>query len=175
MVLNIIYFYILFFAICSSALGVILAPRMYMAVLSLFLLVCFTSLMYFSLNAIYLSVFQFILCGLILSAYIFLLLKKIGRINLGLKLAPASKIIMSSVFIILLATLSIMYFYQEFDNSLYAFFNASIENSFDSVNFKNNLYPLALIGIFVFVSASVLRVFLDSTLNKQPQKNEDKE
>ena len=137
---------------------------------------CFSALIYLYLNSVYLSVFQFILCGLFLSVYIFLLIKKIGRANLSLSLAPASKIIISSAFVLLLGLLFVLYFTQEFDSSLYSFFNSVVEKSFGSVNFKHYLYPLSLIGVFVFVSAAVLRVFIDNSLAAEQQKeNEEKQ
>ena len=72
-----VYFYVFAFLMISSALGIIFAPRMYLSLLSLFFLVVFSSLLYLGLNAVYLSVFQFILCGLCLFVYVFLLLKKL--------------------------------------------------------------------------------------------------
>ena len=60
--------------------------------------------------------------------------------------------------------------------SLYSFFNSVVEKSFGSVNFKHYLYPLSLIGVFVFVSAAVLRVFIDNSLAAEQQKeNEEKQ
>lgn len=173
MVTNLIYFYFLFFATICCALGIIFAPMMYLSAVSLFLFVCFSSLIYLYLNSVYLSVFQFILCGLFLSVYLFLLIKKIGRINLRLGLAPASKIIVSSIFVLLFGALFVLYFLQEFDSSLYSFFNAVVEKSFDAVNFKHYLYPLSLVGIFVLVSAAVLRVFLDNSLTHEQQKENE--
>ncbi len=176
MVTNLIYFYFLFFAVIICALGVIFAPMMYISAIALFLFICFSALIYLYLNSVYLSVFQFILCGLFLSVYIFLLIKKIGRANLSLSLAPTSKIIISSTFVLLLGLLFVLYFTQEFDSSLYSFFNSVVEKSFGSVNFKHYLYPLSLIGVFVFVSAAVLRVFIDNSLAAEQQKeNEEKQ
>lgn len=174
MVTNLIYFYFLFFGIICSAFGIIFAPMMYLSAISLFLFVCFSSLIYLYLNSVYLSVFQFILCGLFLSVYIFLLIKKIGRINLRFGLAPFSKILVSSVFVLLFGGLFVLYFFQEFDSSLYSFFNAVVEKSFDTVNFRHYLYPLSLVGVFVLVSAVVLRVFLDNSLSvEQPKEQEE--
>ncbi len=173
MVTNLIYFYFLFFGTIFCALGIIFAPMMYLSAISLFLFVCFSSLIYLYLNSVYLSVFQFILCGLFLSVYILLLIKKIGRINLMLVLAPASKIIVSSIFVLLLGGLFILYFFQEFDSSLYSFFNAVVEKSFGSVNFRHYLYPLSLVGVFVLVSAAVLRVFLDNSLAVEQSKEQE--
>ena len=170
MVTNLIYFYFLFFATICCALGVIFAPVMYLSALALFLFICFSGVIYLYLNSVYLFVFQFILCGVFLSSYIFLLIKKIGKINQQLRLAPVSKIIVSSVFLALFGLLFVLYFTQEIDNSLYSFFNTVAEKSFVSVNFKHYLYPLSLVGVFVLVSASVLRVFLDTSQNVQQPK-----
>ena len=137
MVTNLIYFYFLFFATICCALGVIFAPMMYLSAIALFLFICFSSLIYLYLNSVYLSLFQFILCGLFLSAYIVLLIKKIGRINLRLGLAPVSKILVSSVFVLLFGGFFVLYFLQEFDSSLYSFFNTVVEKSFGSVNFNS--------------------------------------
>ncbi len=173
MVTSLIYFYFLFFASITSALGVIFAPKMYLSALALFLFVCFSALIYLYLNSTYLSVFQFILCSMFLSLYIFLLLKKIGRLNLELRLAPVSKIVVSGVFVLLFGMLFILYFMQEFDSSLYSFFNVAVEKSFNSVNFKHYLYPLSLVGIFILVTTAVLRVFLDNSLAVEQQKENE--
>lgn len=172
---NIIYFYSLFFAILTSAFGVIFAPRMYISVLSLFLLICCSSLLYLGLNAKYLAIFQFILCGLFLSVYIFLLLKKIGRINLGLKLVQPVKIVFSSVFVLLFGVLTCLFFNQEFSNSLYSIFNFITEKSSDTVRFLQYAYPLSLVLILVLVSAAVLRIFLENTAVSQPASSSSEE
>lgn len=158
---NVIYFYLLFTALCAGAFGVIFAPRMYMSALSLLLVVCFSSLLYLGFNAVYLAVFQFILCGLFLFVYVFLFLKKIGRINLSLKLASKTKIIASICFLVLLSVLCTLFFSQEFDNSLYSVFNFVVAKSSDIVDFKNYIFPLSLIGVLIFVAAFVMRVFLE--------------
>lgn len=163
---SVIYFYFLFVALCTCALGVIFSPRMYLSVLSLFLLVCFSSVLYIGFNAGYLALFQFILCGLFLSVYIFLLLKKIGRLNLNLKLASPVKIITGAVSIAVLGVLSVLFFNQEFDNSLYSFFNVVVEKSSDLVNFKYYVFPLSLLAILIFVAAFVMRVFLEGLENR---------
>ena len=163
---GIINFYSLSVAILACAFGVIFAPRMYIAAVSLFLLICFSGMLYLGLNAQYLAIFQFILCGLCLSVYIFFLLKIIGRWNLKLKLVSSAKVVFSSVFVLLLLILTSIYFYQEFINSLYSVFSVITEKSSDIVKFMRYSYPLSLVILLVFVSASVLRVFLENAVVK---------
>lgn len=152
-------FYLIFFLVIGSSIGVIVAPRMYLALLSLFILVSSSSLLYFGLNAKYMAVFQFILCGLILSVSIFILLKKIGRLNLKLKLVPVGKLITGVFFVVLFGGLSCLYFNQEFNNSLYSIFNYISGKSDDVVNFAAHTFPLHLVVLLVLVSAIVIRVF----------------
>ncbi len=163
---GIINFYSLSVAILACAFGVIFAPRMYIAAVSLFLLICFSGMLYLGLNAQYLAIFQFILCGLCLSVYIFFLLKKIGRWNLKLKLVQPGKIVFGSLFVFLLLILTCTFFYQEFNNSLYSVFSFITEKSSDVVKFVRHAYPLSLVILLVFVSASVLRVFLENAVVK---------
>ena len=157
---EIIYFYLLFFSIIGAALGIILAPRMYFACLSMFLLVCLSSLLYLSLDAIYIAVFQFILCGIFLSVYMFLLLKKIGRLNLNLKLVAVPKVIVSCLFTLILGAVTYLYFKEEFTNSLFEIFNFVTIKSSDVVDFKLHIFPLILVILLVFISLTVIRVFL---------------
>lgn len=172
---NIIYFYSLFFAILTSAIGVIFAPRMYISVLSLFILICSSCFLYLGLNAKYLAIFQFILCGLFLSVYIFLLLKKIGRINLHLKLVQPAKIVFSAICVLLFGVLTCLFFNQEFSNSLYSIFNFITEKSSDTVSFLQHAYPLSLVLILVFVSAAVLRIFLENPIVTPPSSSGNEE
>lgn len=169
---NIFYFYSLFFLMTLSAIGVILAPKMYMSVISLFGLVTLSSLLYLGLNSQYVAIFQFILCGLFLSVYIFLLLKKICRLNLGLKLASTPKIIISTVFTITFGIIEILFFKVEFNNSLYSIFNFITEKSTDVINFQTHGFQLQLLIILLFVTAIILRIFL-SNLNTQGDKKND--
>lgn len=167
MISEILYFYLLFFLLPLSALGVILAPRMYLSVLSLFLLICCSSLLYFGMNAKYIAVFQFILCGLFLSVYIFLLLKKIGRLNLKLKLVTPFKIIPSVIFTVLFGVLTCLFFNEEFSNALFDIFSFVTIKSSDVVDFASHLFPLHLVVLLVLVSAAVIRVFLISRQNAE--------
>lgn len=168
---NVIYFYSLFFAILASSLGIILAPKMYMAAISLFCLICFSGVLYLGFNAKYIAIFQFILCGVFLCAYIILLLKKISRLNLNLKLAPPFKIIASSLFIFLFGLLTCLFFKEEYSNSLYSIFNFISEKSSDTVNFALHGFHLQLVILLVLVTAVVLRIFLVN-VNEQ---SEDKQ
>lgn len=168
---NIIYFYSMSFLILGSAAGVIFSPKMYLSVLSLFVLICSSSALYFGFGANYAAFFQLILCGFLLSGYLFLLLKKIGRMNLELKLNSIPKIIISSITVLALGVLTLCFFVEEFENSLYTVFNFVTEKSFDSINFAANIFPLHLVIIFVFVSAIVLRIFLSGlNTNNEEQK-----
>lgn len=157
---EVIYFYILFFFVLASSILVILTPRMYLAVFSLLALTFGSSLLYLTLNANYIAVFQFILCGLILSVFLFLLLKKIGRLNLKLKLVTPFKAVAGILAAVLFGGLSCLFFKQEFNNSLYSVFNYITEKSLDVVDFGESVFPLHLVLILLLVSAVVIRVFL---------------
>ena len=165
MVPDFVYFYVFAVLMLVSAAGIIFAPRMYLSLLSLFFLVIFSSLLYFGLNAVYLSIFQFILCGVCLFVYIFLLLKKIGRLNLELKLVSRPKIIVSSFFIFIFGLCTCVFFKEEFTNSLFEIFNFVAQKSSDIVAFDLHMFPLHLIILLVLVCAVVIRVFLLSSQN----------
>ncbi len=158
---NVLYFYALFFAILISASGIIFTPRMYMALISLLCLICFSSLLYLTLNAQYIAIFQLILCGLFLCAYIFILLKKIGRTNLKLKLVSPFKISVSVIVAGVFSALCWLFFKEEFNNSLYDIFNFVIVKSTDVVKFSQHLFPLHIVLLLVFVTAAVLKIFLE--------------
>lgn len=164
---NIFYFYFLCVIILGSAAGIILAPRMYIAVISLFGLICSSGLLYLSLNAKYMAIFQFILCGIFLCGYVFILLKKINRLNLKLKLVNPIKIIFSSLWVLLFGVLTCLFFNEEFNNSLYSIFNFIIEKSSDTVKFAEHIFPLHLVILLVFVAAIILRIFLSSPVVSQ--------
>lgn len=168
---NVVYFYTLFFMILGSALGVIFAPKMYLALISFFALICFSGFLYLGLNSQYLAVFQFILCGIFLTIYIMILLKKIERLNLKLKLVSPFKIIISSGLIFAFGIMYCLFFNEEFNNSLYSIFNFVIEKSVGKISFAMHIFPLHLVILLVFVTAIILRIFLET----QPviQQNEE--
>lgn len=168
---NIFYFYSLFILIVGSAACIILASRMYLALISLFCLICTTGLLYLALNAKYLAIFQFILCGIFLSVYIFLLLKKIRRLNLSLKLVNPAKIIISMFWVLLFGGVACLFYNEEYSNSLYTIFNFIIENSSDTVKFSQHIFPLHLVMLLVIVTAAVLRIFLSSQTQKQNEED----
>ena len=168
---NIFYFYSLFLLILGSALCIILASRMYLALIFLFLLVCTTGLLYLTINAKYLAIFQFILCGIFLSGYVFLLLKKIKRLRLSLKLVKPAKIIISVILVLVFGMLTCIFFNEEFGNSLYTIFNFVTENSSDTVKFLQHIFPLHLVILLVIVTAAVLRIFLSSQIQHQNEEN----
>lgn len=168
MIPEVLYFYVLSILMIISAASIIAAPKMYLSVGSLFLLICFSSLLYLNLNAGYIALFQFLLCGLCLFVYIFLLLKKIGRLNLRLKLVSKIKIIYSASAVLLLSCLSCLFFKEEFTNSLFDIFNFVTVKTSDVVDFAAHIFPLHLIFILVLISAVVIRVFLLSLDRKEP-------
>ena len=168
MIPEVLYFYVLSILMIISAASIIAAPKMYLSVGSLFLLICFSSLLYLNLNAGYIALFQFLLCGLCLFVYIFLLLKKIGRLNLRLKLVSKIKIIYSASAVLLLSCLCCLFFKEEFTNSLFDIFNFVTVKTSDVVDFAAHIFPLHLIFILVLISAVVIRVFLLSLDRKEP-------
>ena len=164
---DIIHFYSLFIILLASAFGVIFSPRMFLSVLSFFFLICSSSLLYLELNAKYIAVFQFILCGLFLMIYLFLLLKKIGRFNLNLKLVQTPKMLFSALFVVMFGILTYLFFDEEFNSSLYSIFNFVEGKSADVINFSMHLFPLHLVIILVFVTSVVLRIFLEKPVKEK--------
>ena len=159
---EVFYFYLLFFAVLGASIGVIAAPRMFIALISFFVMICVTSLLYLTLNAAYMAIFQFILCAVVLCVYIFLLLKKISRLNLKLKLVPFAKLCAGVVFTLLFGVFCCLFVNQEFSSSLYSIFNFITEKSSDSVNFCGLIFPFHLVILLVLISAVVIRVFLSN-------------
>ena len=171
---DILYFYMLAFLMLISASGIIFAPRMYLSVLSLLSFILFSSLLYLALNAGYIALFQFILSGLCIFIYIFLLLKKIGRLNLALKLVKPLKIAFAATAVSLFGIFSCLFFKEEFTNSLFDIFNSVIEKSSDIIHFSDHIFPLHLMILLLFVSAVVIRVFLLSSNNTEQNEDETK-
>lgn len=171
---NILYFYSLFFLTLGSAMSVVFAPRMYLSVLSLFFLICSSSVLYWNLNAKYLAIFQVILCGFFLCGFICILLKKIGRLTLIIKKKTIFNIIFKTLILLLFAIVTVIFFIEDYNNSLYTMFNFVPEKAFDEINFKNYLFPLLLATILICTTAITARVFLITDPN-QPQIDEEKQ
>lgn len=161
--MDLVYFYSQFFLILFFALGIIFAPRMYLAVLSLFALICTSTLLLLDLNAYYIGIFQTILCAFILCFYIFLLLKKTERLTLKLKLASKFKVVFSVFILILFISFCCIFFVLEFDGSLYEFFNIVAEKSFDAIEFNPYKLPLILLFILITTVGITLRAFLNDS------------
>lgn len=171
---NIIAFYALTFVLLGSAVGMIFFPKMYMSLLSFFCFVLSSCFLYWELNAKYLSVFQFILCGVILCGYLFLLLKKIGRLNAELHLKNLLTIVVCFTLVSLFGVCILVFFYEEYNSALYSIFNFVQEKVFDSISFGANLFPLGLIVLLVFIVAIVLRVLLASAITSPKSSGEEK-
>ncbi len=172
---DVLAFYVLAVLILVSASMVILAPRMYLSVVSLFFLVIFSSFLYFGLNASYIAIFQFLLCGLCLFLYIFLLLKKIGRLNLRLKLVSPFKLVFRTFFVFIFGVLTYLFFVEEFSNSLFDVFSFVSEKSSDVIDFATHIFPLHLVLILVVISAIVIRIFLLSYQNSEAISEDSKQ
>lgn len=153
-------FYLVSGILLMSALGVVFAPRMYIAVFSLFVLVSASSFLYFDLNARYLAIFQFILCGICLIVYLLLLLRKIGRLQLELKLVSKIKIVFRSLFVVLFGCCVVFFVSEELSSSLFGVFNFVLEKTSDEIDFLGNLFPLYLFVILVMVVSMVARSYL---------------
>lgn len=160
-------FYLVSGVMLVSAFSVVFAPRMYISVLSLFLLISSSSFLYFGLNARYLALFQFILCGICLIVYLFLLLRKIERLQLELKLVSNFKIVIRSFFIFLFGAFIVFFVNEELSSSLFDVFNFVYEKASDEIDFTGNLLPLYLFVILVMVISMVVRSYL------RPSKNDE--
>ena len=160
---TVICFYLMAIMLVTSALAVVFAPKMFFAVVSFFSVIFFSSLLYCFLNAKYLATFQFILCGIFLVGYILLLLKKIDKLDLSLKLVSKSKMIISSFFVFFFGFLITLFFIFEENHLLGRLFNFICQTSSDIVSFLQNIFPLSLVVIMLFVTAIVVRVLLLSS------------
>lgn len=156
-------FYLVSVVMLIGALGVVFAPRMYIALLSLFVLILASSFMYFDLNARYIAIFQFILCGICLIIYLFLLLRKIERLHLELKLVSKMKMAFRSLFVVLFGCFVVFFVKEELSISLFDVFNFVYEKTSDEIDFGGDLLPLYLFSILVMVVSMVVHSYLRSS------------
>lgn len=155
-------FYLVSVLMLVSALGVVFAPRMYISVVSLFVLISTSSFLYFDLNARYLAFFQFILCGICLTISLFVVLRKIACLQLELKLVSKIKVVLRSLFTILFGSFFVFCVGEELSSSLFDVFNFVYEKASDSIYFSENLLPLYLFVILVIVVSMVVCSYLRS-------------
>lgn len=165
MVPTFVSFYMLAAAMILAALGIILVPRMFLALISFVVLIFASSFVLFQLNSSYVAVFQLILCGIFVSGSIFILLKKIGRLNLKNRLVPIYKILSGAITAGIFGMLVLAFFKEDFSNSLYEIFNFTNEKSTSVLDFSLYAFPLHLVLLLIFVCVLVIRVFLLSAQN----------
>ena len=145
--------------LCSTA-GVIFAPRMFLALISLFFAFLFTGILCFMLGAKFIAIFVFLLGGLVLCPVIFLLMKKINRWNLPLKLSGIFKIVVSSVVLAVFGGVGCLFIREEFSSSLFNIFNYVTEKSQDSLTFSGHIFPLHIVLILIFCAVVVIKGIL---------------
>ena len=119
--------------------------------------------MYFDLNARYIAIFQFILCGICLIIYLFLLLRKIERLQLELKLVSKMKMAFRSLFVVLFGCFVVFFVKEELSISLFDVFNFVYEKTSDEIDFGGDLLPLYLFSILVMVVSMVVHSYLRSS------------
>jgi hypothetical protein len=153
---DVLYFYLLFFGVLAGAAGVIAAPRLFLSVVSLFVAVSASSLLYLRLNAHYIAIFQFVFCGLVFSSLLFVLLKKTEMFNLGSKFVTKFKAFTGIVLVFVFGLLVCLFANEEFSGSLYAFFSSVSERAFADTGFSGDIFSLQLLIIMVSVAAVVL-------------------
>ncbi len=158
-----IYFYILAVLLIFSASAVIFAPRMFLAIIGLFLSFLFTGLICASLNAIFVAMFQFILCGLILCPVIFLSTRKISLWDFPLRLVKIPKIVISSIIVVLFCAVICLYVREEFSSALLNIFSYVNEKSADLFNFSEYLFPMHIVIILTVVAFVVIMSIIRPT------------
>lgn len=157
---NIFAFYTLFFVVLASAIGVVFSSRMYVLLFAFFSLIFSTSFLYWNLGSKYIAISQFILYGIILCGYIFSLLKKSSSHELKSKFKNSPILIFSSIIVFLFALFAIIFFFAQYDNSLYSIFNVVNEKAFESIDFKSNVFLLLMVFVLLIIVALVSRVLL---------------
>lgn len=175
MMYEVIGFYFIAIMTVMSTIGIVFLPRMIYALFSFFFLILLFSLLLCFLNAKYVALFGFLLLGVCLVGYIFLLLKKIGRLNLSLKLVSNPKMFFSGVLVVLFGLLVLSFFFSEIRCSMFQVFNITKETSFDQIGFLKNMFPLHLSLLLLLVAAAVVRVLLLADQSVIVVKNEEPE
>ncbi len=156
-------FYVSALLLLGSTAGVIFAPRMFLALISLFFAFFFTGVMCFMLCAKFIAGFVFVLGALVLCPVIFLLMKKINRWNLPLKLSGVFKIVVSSVVLTVFGVIACLFVKEEFSNSLFNIFNFVNEKSQDTMTFSGHVFPLHIVLILTFAAIIVIRGILTAS------------
>lgn len=167
-----IYFYIFSILLICNCAAVIFAPRMVLALFGLFLSFLFTGLICWTLNAHFIAIFQFVLCGLILCPVIFLLMNKISRWSLPLKLVRPFKIIIAALVSLGFGALVCLFIKEEFASSLLNIFNFVNEKSSDSVHFFSYAFPLHLLLILVVVTVIVISAIVFPSQEDEEVRND---
>ena len=152
-------FYVSAMLLLGSTAGVIFAPRMFLALISLFFAFFFTGVMCFMLGAKFIAGFVFVLGAPV----IFLLMKKINRWNLPLKLSGVFKIVVSAVVLAVFGVIACLFVKEEFSNSLFNIFNFVNEKSQDTMTFSGHVFPLHIVLILTFAAIIVIRGILTAS------------
>ena len=154
-----------------SAIGVVFSPRMFYAFCAFFCTLLFSSFIYALLNATFMAVFQFILCGLVLCLILLLVLKKITIWNLPLKIATTTRTVAASLIMFLFGIISCLYVNFEFNGVIGYFLDLIKEKSMDVVDFSNFMFSIHLAIILTLVLCIMVRnIYL--TKNSQEDKND---
>lgn len=156
-------FYVTAMMLLGSAIGVVFAPRMFLALISLFFAFLFSGAMCFMVNAKFIALFVFILGGVVLCPIIFLLMKKINRWNLPLKLSGVFRIIVTSVVLCGFGVVACLFVGEEFNNSLINIFNFVNEKSADSMTFSGQIFHLHIVLILIIAAVIVIRGILTAS------------
>lgn len=152
-----VYFYIYALILIVSAVGVVFSPRMFLSFCAFFCTLLFSSCIYGLLNAGFMALFQFILCGLFLCIMLMLILKKITIWTLPLKVASVRKIVLSSVALVIFGIFSYLYVSFEFGGVIGEFFDFIKEKSVDIVDFSDFMFSIHLVIIITLVMCVMLR------------------
>lgn len=152
-----VYFYIYAIILVVSAIGVVFSPRMFFAFCAFFCTLLFSSCLYGLLDAGFMAVFQFLLCGLFLCIMLILLLRKITIWTLPLKIASRFRVALSAVVLFIFGILTYLYVNFEFSGSIGDFFCFLNEKSVDTVDFSGFSFSIPLMIIITMVMCVMLR------------------
>lgn len=167
------YFYIYAVLLIAGAAGVVFSPRMFAALCSFFFMLLFSSLIYGLLNAAFLAVFQFVLCGLMLCLMLFFILKKITIWMLPLKIASIVKIMFAIFVFCIFAVVSFFYVGFEFGSNSGLFIHMFKEKSADIIDFSGFLFSVSLAVILTLtVCVALKNIELTKTENLPEYANE---
>ena len=161
MISNVCSFYILSLILVISSLGVVLSPKMYLALISMLFCVITASILFFNLNAIFVGWLSIFLC-LFLLVFVFIFSKKIDKLFLKNKLVFSFKIFIRCILLLLFCFLIFYFVYEEQSQTVFDVFKIVTGVSVDVIDFSTQIFTLHLIVVLAIVCCLVARLFFTS-------------